>query len=388
MPPCTDKSSSTLPKNKIHSILVISDPPVAPGYLPRLRHLCDYLVQKGMEVTLLTEEGQPLAFEHSYPIQTIRMYSGSTFDWFIKTVWSLLTDWHDRAFARRYLTIINHQSFDAVLCTTFNYFPLGAAQRIAKRLNVPLLCDIRDLEEQVDDSTYQYRHQAWYTMPFRRLYRAINTRRRNRVLRTAEAITTVSPWHAEFIDTQIVQSSIVQSSIIYNGFDDKQFYPEDIPSDRFTITYIGSLFEWQKPALEKVKKVIDELNHQSSIHLDLHTPQNRPVPHDQLGDAIRRSSIMLVLTSEHTHGMLTTKFYEALGCEKPILCVPSDKGALAELIDYTHAGIATEDVEEMKTFILEQYRQWQQHGFTHQPTRHRNEFTRNAQYDKLYNTCL
>jgi hypothetical protein len=98
--------------------------------------------------------------------------------------------------------------------------------------------------------------------------------------------------------------------------------------------------------------------------------------------------MMFVLTIEHTHGMLTTKFYEALGCEKPILCVPSDKGALAELIDYTHAGIATEDTEEMKTFIMEQYRQWQQHGFTHQRTRHRNEFTRTAQYDKLYNTCL
>ena len=171
---------------------------------------------------------------------------------------------------------------------------------------------------------------------------------------------------------------------MYNGFDDKQFYPKDVHTERFTVTYIGSLFEWQQPALEKVTQAIRELG----VVLDIHTPQNNPIPHDQLGDAIRRSGIMLVLTNEHTHGMLTTKFYEALGCEKPILCVPSDKGALAELIAYTNAGVATDDSETIKAFITEQYEAWQRHGFTRQATQHRNEFTREAQYDQFYRTCL
>ena len=56
-------------------ILVVSDPPVAPGYLPRLRYLCDYLDRKGYAVTLLTETLEPLPFAHNYPIETIRMYS-------------------------------------------------------------------------------------------------------------------------------------------------------------------------------------------------------------------------------------------------------------------------------------------------------------------------
>ena len=97
---------------------------------------------------------------------------------------------------------------------------------------------------------------------------------------------------------------------------------------------------------------------------------------------------MLVLTSEHTHGMLTTKFYEALGCEKPVLCVPSDKGALAELIEYTHAGLATDDEEAIKTFILDRYHEWQAQGYTRQATQHRNEFAREAQYDQFYRTYL
>ena len=375
-------------------LLIVSDPPAAPGYLPRLRHLCEYLVQKGIDVTVLTEEYQALDFAHTYPIETVRMYSGGSFDWFVKTVWTLLTDWHNRAFARKALYTIHHTpyTFDAVLCTAFSDFPLGAAMRIAKHLQVPLICDIRDLDEQVDDSRYQYRQKSAWLMPFRRLYRAVHIRRRNAVLRAANAITTVSPWHADFIKAISGQQSAV--SVIYNGFDHKQFYPEDIPTEQFTITYIGSLFDWQKPALEKVKVAIEELNksqitnHKSQIILDIHTPHHNPIAHDQLGDAIRRSGIMLVLTSEHTHGMLTTKFYEALGCEKPVLCVPSDKGSLAELIDYTHAGIATDDTEAIKDFILVQYHTWKQNGFTHQATQHRNEFTREAQYDQFYRTYL
>jgi hypothetical protein len=41
--------------SKAH-ILVVSDPPAAPGYLPRLRYMCDYLVRREFGVTLLTEE--------------------------------------------------------------------------------------------------------------------------------------------------------------------------------------------------------------------------------------------------------------------------------------------------------------------------------------------
>lgn len=363
-----------MPDNKLH-ILVVSDPPAAPGYLPRLRYLCDFLVRKGYEVCLLTEEYEPLDFIHSYPIQTIRMYSGGMFDWLLKTGWTLVTDWHNRVFAQRALAVLG-KHYDLVLCTAFSDFPLGAAQRIARTLNVPLVCDIRDLDEQVDDSRYQYKHQNRWLMPFRRIYRAVHIRRRNRVLRAADAVTTVSPWHADFIRTFNPNVHLV-----YNGFDDKQFYPQDIPAETFTVTYIGSLFEWQKDALKKVQLAVEETG--LPMVLDIHTPQNRPVPHDRLGDAIRRSCMMFVLTDTKTHGMLTTKFYEALGCEKPILCVPSDQGSLAELIAYTNAGLATDDMAQIKAFIVEKYNEWKANGFTRQHTQHRETFSREAQCEQM-----
>ena len=357
-------------------LLVVSDPPVRPGYLPRLRYLCDYLVQKGYDVTLLTEESDELLFAHSYPIETIRMYSGSTFDWFVKSVWTLISDWHNRSFARQWLSKSRNSHFDAVVCTTFSDFPLGAALRIAKHLRVPFICDIRDLDEQVEDSHYQYHHQTWWTMPFRHLYRSVHIHRRNCVLRQADAITTVSPWHADFI-----QQFNPNIHVVYNGYDERQFYPEDIVADHFTISYIGSLYEWQKPALQQVHRAIKEL--QLPITLQLHTRDNAPIAFDQLGNAIRRSCIMLVLTSQHTHGMMTTKFYEALGCEKPILCVPSDLGCLAQTIQYTNAGIATSEIDEIKAFILDKYHEWQTCGFTRQKVQNKELFSRKTQSEQI-----
>lgn len=380
--------------------LVISDPPAAPGFLPRLRYLCNYLVHRGYGVTLLTEAYQPLPFAHAYPIEQITMYSGSTFDWFVKSVWTLLTDWHNRAFAKKFLTAKRSNSvsgltsnseaaYDCVICTTFNEFPLGAAQRIAKHLRVPLICDIRDLDEQVDHSRYQYHHQSMLLMPFRHIYRAIHIRRRNAVLRAANVVTTVSEWHADFI-----RQFNKNVHVVYNGFDPATFFPEDVKSDVFRISYIGSLAEWQKKGLTKVKIAIEQANLKSKtvkIIMDEHTPQENPIPFEQMGEAIRRSSMMLVLTDTRTHGMLTTKFYEALGCEKPVLCVPSDKGELARLIEYTHAGIATNDKQVMQDFIEEKYREWKSRGYTRQETAHREDFSRETQcqrFEEILNTIL
>ena len=356
-------------------LLVVSDPLAPPGFSPRVRFLCDYFVQKGYEVTLLTEEDKPLTFSHTYPIQTICMYSGTTLDWLVKTVWTLVSDWHNRVFAQRALSVLPND-YDAVLCTVFSDFPLGAGLRIARKLHIPLICDIRDIEEQVDHSFYQYHHKSRWLMPFRHIYRLIHRHRRNNVLLAANAITTVSPWHADFIGSITRHRSPI--TVIYNGYDARQFYPQELRTEQFIVSYIGTLHDWQKPALEQVKQAIEELQN-PDIVLDIHTPQQNPVSHDKMGDAVRRSSIVLVLTAPHTHGMLTTKFYEALGCEKPILCVPSDKGCLADLITYTHAGIATDDKEAIKAFIMDQYKVWKSNGSTHQETQHREEFSRDFQ---------
>ena len=361
-------------------ILIITDPPAAPGYLPRVRFLCDYLYEKGYSIILLTEEYEKLLFTHNYPIYTISTYGYSLFDWAVKSLWSLLTDWHNRHFAAQAEKILKNEEFDMVLCSSFSCFPLPAAWKIAQKRHIPLVTDIRDLDEQVDHSHYQYHHQQWWTKPFLGLYRAINVKRRNHILRQANQIISISPWHVDFLKT--FNSNV---HLIYNGFDPSQFYAKDVSTQKFRITYIGSLFSFQDPT--PLQMAVQELQ-LPDIEVVFHTPQKDPVLHTEIGNTIRQSSIMLVLTARHTHGMMTTKFFEALGCEKPILCIPSDNGLLAQTIQDTNAGIATDDVEAIKAFIVDKYEEWKAKGFTHQPIENKEQFNRLHQATEFENILL
>ncbi|MCQ2346110.1 MAG: glycosyltransferase [Paludibacteraceae bacterium] len=350
-------------------ILILTDPIGKPSYAPRLRFLCDYLLQKGYSIEVYTEQIEDLEFSHSYPIHQWSIYKNKI-DWACKSIWSLLTDWRNRQFSRRVQQSICHQYFDLVYCTTFSTFPLRAAYEIAKSRHIPLMVDIRDLDEQVPDAQYQH-HRQWYLRPIRNWYRNINICRRNRILRKADLITTVSPWHVDFL-----RQFNPHVHLIFNGFDPKQFYPQDITTDQFLVTYIGKIYEFQD--ISPVRLALDTLS-TPDIYLNLHLPDYRLLPFDRVGDEIRRSSIMIVLTSSHAKGMMTTKFYEALGCEKPILCIPDDGGVLAETIRKTNAGIATDKPNEIQEFIISKYREWQQKGFTRQQVINKEQFDRTRQ---------
>ena len=387
-------------------ILILSDPPATPGYMPRMRYLCDFLVQKGYEITWITETQQTLLFKHTYPIITVPLYSGKFLDWLFKTIWTILTDWHSRAFAKKVLshlmTNTNTSSFDMVFCSTFSYYPLGAGYRIAQKLNIPLHIDLRDIDEQAPDSQYQA-HRQWWARPFRRLYRTINIHRRNEVIKRAQSVTSVSPWHIDFL--RPLNKNV---SLIYNGFDNAVFTPCNRPSKHFYISYVGRLYEqkMQDPTLLfKALQTID-----IDLHVSWYTNKEGQqrlrrmaknygieslmefhdyVPIDQVPDLLYNASILLVLTnkakSSGAHGIMTTKFFEALGVEKPVLCIPSDEECLAAAIKETNAGIAATSIEEVKAFIQDKYAEWKKNGFTRQATTHRADFSREAQSERMLN---
>ena len=95
-------------------ILIVADGFGAPSYNPRLRSLCDYLSAQGHDVQVVCEYIQPLGFKHQYPIEEYRLYSGSTLDWVEKNIWSLITDWKNRAFSSRLENQFGDCIFDIV----------------------------------------------------------------------------------------------------------------------------------------------------------------------------------------------------------------------------------------------------------------------------------
>ena len=102
-------------------------------------------------------------------------------------------------------------------------------------------------------------------------------------------------------------------------------------------------------------------------------------------EELHRSAISLLLTNKASangaHGIMTTKFFEVLGVEKPVLCVRSDEECLAQVIRETNSGIAATSAEEVIAFILDKYKEWQQNGFTRQAVsaKQKQLFTRQYQ---------
>ena len=380
-------------------ILVLADGFGKPSYNPRLRSLCDYLYAAGYQITVVVERIEDLPFAHAYAIHEVRLYTGSKTDWALKNIRALLTDWKNRRFSTIVERQFGNMAFDIVLCTTFHTFPLRAAIDFGKRHGIPVITDIRDLAEQAPGNQVNYlAHQSkrlrWLVAPYQR----VNICRRNKQLTQADCVTTVSPWHVEFI-----KRINLNTQLIYNGYDANVYTPEDVPTNEFVISYCGKFFgepiQDAKPLFEALA-ALKHIPYRLIIHSNpegqrllthmaseygVRAEVNGYIPQSEVLKLYRRSSIVLVLTNrasaQNVHGMMTTKFYEALGVEKPVLCVRSDEECLAQVIRQTNAGIAATTAKEVRAFIKDKYREWQDKGFTRQAVQaeQKQQFTRQQQ---------
>lgn len=385
------------------SILILADPFGKPSFSPRLRSICEYLYTHGWNIDVYTERFEQLHFEHAYPIHEIDVYNhleGKLADaeWVLKSIWSLFTDWRNRYFAKKICQEIKGRHYDLVFCTTFSTFPLYAALAASKLMNVPLHVDIRDIEEQVPGGQYR-RHHSWWTTPVAAIYTSINIRRRNRVLKQAQQITTISPWHVEFL-SQLNKNV----HLIYNGYDENIFFPHDEPVDTFDIVYTGRIYSeiMQDHALlfEALTMLPDNMQMRLCFYVNdegrakmqalakAYKVEHLMVYHDyvanhEVPDILHKSSILLVFNNKDTkngpHGIMTTKFYEAMGVEKPLICVRSDEECMAQVMEETNVGIAATSPEQIRDFIVEKYEEWQTNGFTHQQVRDTKRFSRQRQ---------
>ena len=139
---------------------------------------------------------------------------------------------------------------------------------------------------------------------------------------------------------------------------------ELIDENRIDESKVEFVFHIDQQSQAEVQQVANEYNIGHLCHISGYIPKTA------LLSFMHQSSILLVLTCpstpEGTHGIVGTKFYEALGVEKPVLCVQSDEECLAEIIGRTQAGLAATNVSQVKQFLLTKYEEWQLNGFTRQ----------------------
>lgn len=396
-------------------LLILTDAPTAPLHSPRMRYLIVNLAKRGWLCTVAYEQlpGSGFTFEQAtnIPMPYYKSDKG------LGHAWAWLTDkLFDNKECRLYRLLTRKckaTDFDAILCSTFNTFPMVTAARLSQEWQLPLVADLRDIAEQWGESKFAQHLtytgvtgiDEWLTQRYNN--RCI--RRRDKALRQASAITTVSPWHQRFMTERFGKAAL-----IYNGYDEQAYTPKDEHSSAFIISYTGRIYDFslRDPGLlfEALKQMADDATLPAELELHFYCEtalhealqakalaagiSDRLHLHGYVSNAevlqvLRQSAISLLLTNKAgvngAHGIMTTKFFEALGVEKPVLCVRSDEECLAEVIRDTNAGVAATTAEEVKAFALDKYKEWQNKGFTRQAVNkdQKQLFTRQYQAEQF-----
>jgi len=371
------------------SILILCDM-FPPAFGPRMGYLCKYLKANNINPVVVTEY---------IPDETFRFLKGDTEVTYInyyattsskvRRAALLLLDmffcYKDVRLYREALKKTEGRNFDLILCSTYRTFPLVAASRLALKTGLPLVVDLRDIIEQYSGTEF-IAHRLPRLFGLEGILAAWFRRRslgvRNRALGRASVVTTVSPWHVETLKRY-------KPHLIYNGFDPEIFFPSPKPAERFNITYTGRLLStaMRDPSLlfEAVEKLAAEgiisperfvirwyMDEKSEEIIRREASKyplavalmsyNAYVPALEIPGILNESNILLLLTNKSAakgpKGVMTTKFFEYLAVQKPILCVRGDEALLEKTIADTHSGISAHTATEAYVFIKNLYQQW------------------------------
>lgn len=394
-----------------------------PAFAPRMGYLCKYLNQLGWESTVVTEHipQNTFSFLTAYADVTyVHYYKASNrffkwLEWGIIMIADLLFHYKSRKMIKVCNQLLENNMFNCILCSTFRTFPLPVAQVLSKKYNLPFIADLRDIIEQYTHNEYishKIHIHPLLDQWILNFSRNILLKERNKILKKAHVITTVSPWHVK-----VLKAYNPHVELIYNGYDPELFYPQKIHSKQFLITYTGRIHSLLLQTPQLLFEAISKLSKAHTItpknvRIQWYIPQEsltniyplikkyqieeymdyyEYVPASLIPKILNTSSILLSLTNKSDNkgpkGILGTKFFESLAVEKPILCVRSDESYLAEAIKETNSGLAATNVNEVCDFIHFYYNEWKNKGYTSVNINHAQikKFSRKEQAKQFIN---
>ena len=385
--------------NDPKKILIICDL-FPPAFGPRMGYLCKYLKRLGWTPVVLTETVSDETFAFlagDCPVTRINFYTATgrlmkKLQWMGVMLLDYFFGYKDARFYREASQLYEKEKFSLVLCSAYRTFPLPAALKTAKKLHIPLVTDLRDIIEQYTGDEYISR--SLHKIPLlgkgvAAAFREKALRQRNKALRQAACVTTVSPWHVD-----VLKQYNPNVKLIYNGFDPDIFYPEQVKTEQFNVTYTGRilslamrdpslLFEAVTllakegkigPADFRVRWFVDETSEKilkeelKKYAIPEYMDFYGYVPAHEVPAVLNGSSVLLQLANRSSEtgpkGLMTTKLFESFAVKKPMLCVRSDESHLEQAIREARAGVAARNVEETAAFLLEKYEEWKQKGYT------------------------
>ena len=286
-----------------------------------------------------------------------------------------------------------------IIWATFPNLPsLRLGRDLSERLAIPWVADFRDITEQNNGVVFGWRA---------RLLRQRSILRRKMLVKNASRLTSVSSFHCRTLEKRIGKPC----ELIYNGYDADLFHPfEPVKTELFRIVYMGRILSknLQNPCL--FFEAIDELLADGQInskHVEICFYATEVallqaiagnyrswelcrfyerIDYNKVPGALNNASMLLLLSEYERHGILTTKFFEYLAIERPILCVRTEPDSeIATIIQKANAGYAGDNIAAVKNFILHYYNQWLSQGVCCTSTDREfvANFSREAQCKKL-----
>jgi glycosyltransferase involved in cell wall biosynthesis len=240
------------------------------------------------------------------------------------------------------------------------------ASQISKKYNIPWVADYRDLWSQ---SHY---------LEIIRLLKNIAEIYEKKLLKNAIHITSVTQKYTN----QLSQLHKKPGAVIVNGYDEEEVKPV-APETIFSFIYTGQLYMGKRDPellfntlleltrdnfidrkLIKVKfygskdnwtqRLIEKYNLQDLVY------QMGVVQRDEIIKIQRKGQFLLLLNWDNPddEGNIPAKLFEYFAAQRPIISLGTTKGIVYDIINKTKTGIATNDLNELKRFIRNNYEQF------------------------------
>jgi len=260
--------------------------------------------------------------------------------------------------------------FDALLSSGAPHSVHVIGRALHHATDIPWIADLHD--PWTDISYYdEFPHTDWA--------RRLDASLERSVLADASAVTTVSPSWADLFASKADN----RHAVVENGFDAGDFAGLQEPlDDGFVLAHIGKLYASRTPtavweALEALREenAIPELRVRLTGTVDpvvcdaIADHGLEPiveirdfVPHDEAIREMARSTLLLLVIEPFAQakGMITSKLYEYLASERPVLGIGPPGGDAGTLLRNHDAGdvVAWNDARRARELIHNHYEAW------------------------------
>lgn len=269
------------------------------------------------------------------------------------------------------LEIIEKENVDLIFTTSPPQTVALIGKELAKRSGVKWIADFRDPWMEI--VYYQNLNRT-------KLTKAIDSSLEKKVMKNADAITTISENMAELFRSKAKDQNVF---VIPNGFDETDFDSLEYErNDKFTIAYTGSMSIDRVPysflkALNILINVDGIINIQIKLagrfcpefseeisrnNLSEFISIQNFVPHKESTKVLQTSNALLLVIDNvpNNKGFLTGKLFEYLGCKIPIFAVGPIDGDAHKIIMDADAGlmVAYDDNEGAYQSLKIMYEDW------------------------------